>query len=110
MELRMDPTISVGHLISAIGFLLAVGTSIWNMRGALHSHHDKINTNIVAINTTVDRLETAAKIEAKQTTERLDKMESKMNDIATATVAIARQDERMNAFEHRLDRLEENIK
>lgn len=102
MNFQMDWTINIGHLLTLAALLAGTAGFIWNTRGVLQEHHANIQTSITKISTTMA-------IEADQTKERLDKMDKQMENIAVATIAVARQDERLKSFEHRLEKIEKSL-
>ncbi len=96
--IQLDMTVNIGHVLTFIGLTAgAIGTAI-KLQNTMHGHYEKI----LVANTEREQSD-------KATLHRLEKMETKMNEIATATIAIARQDERMKAFEHRLESVEEDL-
>jgi hypothetical protein len=75
---RFDPTINYGHILTAISFIVAGTAAYYGMRAELHN---------------VDQ--------------RVAKIESTLQQLANVVVLTARQDERLNAIERRVDRLEQ---
>jgi hypothetical protein len=73
-----DPTINYGHILTAISFIIAGAGAYYGMRAELHN---------------VDQ--------------RVAKIEATLQQLANVVVQTARQDERLNAMERRVDRLEQ---
>jgi hypothetical protein len=73
-----DPTINYGHILTAISFIVAGTAAFFGMRAELQS---------------VDQ--------------RVAKIEATLQQLANVVVLTARQDERLNAVERRVDRLEQ---
>jgi len=73
-----DPTINYGHILTAISFIIAGTAAFFGMRAELQS---------------VDQ--------------RVAKIEATLQQLANVVVLTARQDERLNAIERRVDRLEQ---
>jgi hypothetical protein len=74
---RFDPTINYGHILTAVTFIVAGSTAFIGMKAELHN---------------VDQ--------------RVAKIEATLQQLANVVVLTARQDERLNAIERRVDRLE----
>ncbi len=96
--IQMDMTINIGHVLTFIGLTAGALTTAVKLQNTMHGHYEKI----LVANAGREQFD-------KDTAHRLEKMETRMNEIATATIAIARQDERMKAFEHRLESVEEDL-
>lgn len=79
-----DWTINLGHVLTLGGFFLGGMSLMFTIREDVRSMKASEGQNSV----------------------RLDNLERDMKVLADATLAIARQDERMNGFEHRLTALE----
>lgn len=79
-----DWTINLGHILTLAGFLLGGLSMMLTIREDVRSMKASETANA----------------------NRLDNLEKDMKSLADATLAIARQDERMNAHEHRLTTLE----
>lgn len=77
MSVAFDATINLGHIVSALTFLVAGAGVMYTMRG-----------DITLL---------------KEDVSGIRKDIAKIGDVM---VTIGRQDERLNSFEHRLDRLE----
>ena len=73
-----DPTINFGHILTAMSFIIAGAGAYYGMRAELQN---------------VDQ--------------RVAKIESTLQQLANVIVTTARQDERLNAIERRVDRLEQ---
>ena len=76
---RFDPTINYGHLLTAASVLVAGVSAYYGMRSEL------INVD-----------------------QRVAKIESTLQQLANVVVLTARQDEKLNAIEWRVDRLEKD--
>ncbi len=75
---RFDPTINYGHILTVVTFIFAGSAAYYGMKAELHN---------------VDQ--------------RVAKIESTLQQLANVVVLTARQDERLNAIERRVDRLEQ---
>ena len=75
---RFDPTINYGHVLTAVSFIAAGAGAYYGMRTEL-MHVDQ----------------------------RVAKIESTLQQLANVVVLTARQDEKLNAIERRVDRLEQ---
>jgi hypothetical protein len=75
---RFDPTINYGHVLTAVSFIAAGAGAYYGMRAELH-HVDQ----------------------------RVEKIESTLQQLTNVVVLTARQDERLNAIERRVDRIEQ---
>lgn len=75
----LDRTIAYGHILTAISFITAGTAAFFGMKAELQN---------------VDQ--------------RVAKIESTLQQLANVVVQTARQDERLNAIERRVDRLEES--
>lgn len=75
---RFDPTINYGHVLTAISFIVAGTGAYYGMRAEL------LNVD-----------------------QRVAKIEATLQQLANVVVLTARQDERLNAIERRVDRLEQ---
>jgi hypothetical protein len=75
---RFDPTINYGHILTAVSFIIAGTAAYYGMRAELQN---------------VDQ--------------RVTKIESVLQQLANVVVVTARQDEKLNAIERRVDRLEQ---
>jgi hypothetical protein len=75
---RLDPTINYGHILTVISLILAGVGAYFGVRGELM---------------TVDL--------------RVAKIESTLQQLANVVVLTARQDEKLNAIERRVDRMEQ---
>jgi hypothetical protein len=75
---RFDPTINYGHILTAVSFIIAGTAAFFGMKAELHN---------------VDQ--------------RVAKIEATLQQLANVVVLTARQDERLNAIERRVDRLEQ---
>ncbi len=100
--MTFDWSINFGHVATFLALIASAFAFVWNQRGMLSGHFDKIHA-------TVNEIALAQRLDSQSTAVRLDKMEARMDEIAAATIAIARQDERMKHFEHRLESLEEDV-
>jgi hypothetical protein len=76
---RFDPTINYGHIVTAGSFIVAGLAAFFGMKAELDS---------------VDQ--------------RVAKIETTLQQLANVVVQTARQDERLNAIERRVDRLEQS--
>jgi hypothetical protein len=74
---RFDPTINYGHILTAVSFIVAGSAAFFGMKAELHN---------------VDQ--------------RVAKIEATLQQLADVVVLTARQDEKLNAIERRVDRLE----
>jgi hypothetical protein len=74
---RFDPTINYGHILTAVSFIVAGSATFFGMKAELHN---------------VDQ--------------RVAKIEATLQQLADVVVLTARQDEKLNAIERRVDRLE----
>ncbi|MGE0039146.1 MAG: hypothetical protein AB7S93_26420 [Xanthobacteraceae bacterium] len=74
----LDPTINYGHVLTAVSFIVAGTGAYYGVRAELHN---------------VDQ--------------RVAKIEATLQQLANVVVLTARQDERLNAIERRVDRLEQ---
>lgn len=72
-----DPTINYGHILTAVSFVVAGTAAFLGMR-----------------------------VELQNLDQRVAKIESTLQQLANVVVQSARQDERLNAMERRVDRLE----
>lgn len=77
-KFRFDSTINYGHILTAISFIVAGTAAYYGMKAELQN---------------VDQ--------------RVAKIESTLQQLANVVVLTARQDERLNAIERRVDRLEQ---
>jgi len=75
-----DRTITYGHILKAISFIIAGTAAFFGMKAELQN---------------VDA--------------RVAKIESTLQQLASVVVQTARQDERLNAIERRVDRLEQSL-
>lgn len=75
-----DRTITYGHILTAISFITAGAAAFFGMKAELQN---------------VDQ--------------RVAKIEATLQQLASVVVQTARQDERLNAIEQRVDRLEQAI-
>lgn len=75
---RFDPTINYGHILTAVSFVIAGMAAYYGMKAELQN---------------VDQ--------------RVAKIENTLQQLANVVVLTARQDERLNAIERRVDRLEQ---
>jgi hypothetical protein len=73
-----DPTINYGHILTAVSFIVAGTAAYYGMRAEL-LHVDQ----------------------------RVTKIESVLQQLTNVVVLTARQDEKLNAIERRVDRLEQ---
>lgn len=73
-----DPTINYGHILTAVSFIIAGTAAFFGMKAELHN---------------VDQ--------------RVAKIEATLQQLANVVVLTARQDERLNAIERRVDRIEQ---
>lgn len=73
----LDRTITYGHILTAISFVVAGTTAFFGMKAELQN---------------VDQ--------------RVAKIEATLQELANVVVQTARQDERLNAIDRRVDRLE----
>ncbi len=76
---RFDPTINYGHILTAISFIVAGAGAYYGMRAELQN---------------VDQ--------------RVARIESTLQQLANVVVLTARQDEKLNAIERRVDRIEQS--
>ncbi len=72
-----DPTINYGHILTAVSFIVAGTAAFFGM-----------------------------KVEMQNLDQRVAKIEATLQQLANVVVQTARQDERLNAIERRMDRLE----
>jgi hypothetical protein len=75
---RFDPTINYGHILTAVSFIIAGAGAYYGMKAELHN---------------VDQ--------------RVVKIENTLQQLANVVVLTARQDEKLNAIERRVDRMEQ---
>ncbi|MDI3469854.1 MAG: hypothetical protein OJF62_001917 [Pseudolabrys sp.] len=75
----LDRTITYGHILTAISFVIAGTAAFFGMKAELQN---------------VDQ--------------RVAKIEATLQQLANVVVQTARQDERLNAIERRVDRLEQS--
>ena len=75
---RFDPTINYGHILTAVSIIIAGAGAYYGMRAEL------VNVD-----------------------QRVGKIESTLQQLANVVVLTARQDEKLNAIERRVDRLEQ---
>ncbi|CUA90584.1 hypothetical protein Ga0061061_11410 [Chelatococcus sambhunathii] len=73
-----DPTINYGHILTAASFIVAGTAAFFGM-----------------------------KVELQNLDQRVAKIESTLQQLASVVVQTARQDERLNTIERRVDRLEQ---
>ncbi|KAB2875760.1 MAG: hypothetical protein K8H87_02840 [Pseudorhodoplanes sp.] len=73
-----DPTINYGHILTAVSFIVAGTAAFFGM-----------------------------KVELQNLDQRVAKIEATLQQLANVVVQTARQDERLNAIERRVDRLEQ---
>ncbi|MBV6486928.1 MAG: hypothetical protein GHHEDOFH_00865 [Pseudorhodoplanes sp.] len=78
-KLLLDRTITYGHILTAISFVVAGTAAFFGMKAELQN---------------VDQ--------------RVAKIEATLQQLANVVVQTARQDERLNAIERRVDRLEQS--
>ncbi|GIK80897.1 MAG: hypothetical protein AB7G35_08375 [Hyphomicrobiaceae bacterium] len=76
-KLLFDPTINYGHILTAASFIVAGTAAFFGM-----------------------------KVELQDLDQRVAKIESTLQQLASVMVQTARQDERLNSIERRVDRLE----
>jgi hypothetical protein len=76
---RFDPTINYGHILTAVSFIVAGAGAYYGMRAELQS----VN-------------------------QRVAKIEMTLQQLASVVVLTARQDEKLNAIERRVDRIEQS--
>lgn len=74
---RFDPTINLGHIFTFLGYLVVAAGAYYGMRAELGT-----------------------------VTLRLEVVEKQIDKMASVVVQGARQDERMNQIERRLDKIE----
>jgi hypothetical protein len=96
--MSIDWTINIGHILTFAGLLAGAFGFIWSARTELQTHYSRIREDIATIVTS-----------SQKEVQRLDKVEVRLSEIADATIAIARQDERMKGFEHRLETAEKSL-
>lgn len=77
-KLRLDPTINYGHILTVVSFIIAGVAAYFGLKGELLN---------------VDH--------------RVAKIESTLQQLANVIVLTARQDEKLNAIERRVDRIEQ---
>ena len=75
---RFDPIINFGHILTAVSFIVAGAGAYYGMKAELH-HVDQ----------------------------RVEKIESTLQQLTNVVVLTARQDEKLNAIERRVDRIEQ---
>ena len=75
---RFDPTINYGHILTAVSFIIAGTGAYYGMRAELQN---------------VDQ--------------RVARIENTLQQLASVVVLTARQDEKLNAIERRVDRIEQ---
>ena len=75
-----DPTINYGHILTALSFIVAGAGAYYGMRAELHN---------------IDQ--------------RVVKIEATLQQLANVVVLTARQDERLNSIERRVDRIEQSL-
>ena len=75
---RLDPTINYGHILTIVSFVIAGISAYYGMRAEL------VNVD-----------------------QRVGKIESTLQQLANVVVLTARQDEKLNAIERRVDRMEQ---
>lgn len=73
-----DPTINYGHILTAVSFIVAGTAAFFGM-----------------------------KVELQNLDQRVAKIESTLQQLANVVVQTARQDERLNAIERRVDRIKQ---
>jgi hypothetical protein len=73
-----DPTINYGHILTAVSFIIAGTAAFFGM-----------------------------KVELYNVDQRVAKIEATLQQLANVVVLTARQDERLNAIERRVDRIEQ---
>ncbi|GIK83136.1 MAG: hypothetical protein AB7O43_23255 [Hyphomicrobiaceae bacterium] len=73
-----DPTINYGHILTAVSFIVAGTAAFFGM-----------------------------KVELQNLDQRVAKIESTLQQLASVMVQTARQDERLNSIERRVDRIEQ---
>ena len=76
---RFDPTINYGHILTAVSFIIAGAGAYYGMRAELQSMD-----------------------------QRVAKIEVTLQQLASVVVLTARQDEKLNAIERRVDRIEQS--
>jgi hypothetical protein len=76
-----DPTINYGHILTAVSFIVAGTAAFFGM-----------------------------KVELQNLDQRVAKIETTLQQLANVVVQTARQDERLNAIERRVDRLEQPLR
>lgn len=74
----LDRTITYGHILTAISFIIAGTAAFFGM-----------------------------KVELQNLDQRVAKIEAMLQQLASVVVQTARQDERLNAIERRVDRIEQ---
>lgn len=75
---RFDPTINYGHILTAVSFIVAGAGAYYGMKAEL------LNVD-----------------------QRVARIESTLQQLANVVVLTARQDEKLNAIERRVDRIEQ---
>ena len=95
---EVDWTINVSNILTVAGIATAGVYAAFKAKDTLLASHGEIRTDL------------ALALQAeKSTSDRLKTVETRISEITDATVAIARQDERMKGFDHRLSRAEEDL-
>lgn len=100
--MTFDWSVNLGHVMTFVALIGTAMAFVWNQGEMMRGHFDKIHASVT-------ELGVSQRKDSESTAQRLDKMEARMDEIAVATIAIARQDERMKHFEHRLESLEEDV-
>jgi ribosome-binding ATPase YchF (GTP1/OBG family) len=97
--IEFDQSIRIGDLLTVVVAIVGGMAGIVKIRGDVDSVR---SGQILAAEQHAQALE--------QHTKRFEHLEKKVDAIAEATVTMARQDERMNGFEHRLSAIEEDMR
>lgn len=95
---NIDWTINVSNILTILGFAGAGLYAALKAKETLLGSHAEIRTDL------------ALALQAeKSTSDRLQNVEKRIGEITDATIQIARQDERMKHFDHRLSKTEEDL-
>lgn len=106
----IDWSINLGNLLTIAGFLFGGVMFVIKVREDVNAARSEQQSLAAMHLQKFEALEKRHDEREKKHDERFGHLEKKVDVIAEATVAIARQDERMNGFEHRLASIEDEVR
>lgn len=83
-EMRLDKTITYGHLLTILGFFVSAAISVMTIRDSYRDQSIRID----------------------QTSSQLADLKGRLDKLSDVVVILARQDERLNNYETRISYLE----